>query len=178
MRFLIKNMIFLAGLFILSSAHADELDMSSEDFLDSGVLPVLYTCDGKGVSPQLSWTNAAKNAKSFALIFSDKDTKPTELYHWVLYNIPASTTALESDLQKLPAGSATGTNSWDKTTYFSPCPPRGSIHKYVFTLYTLDQKIQLPNNKDAVAVMNAMKGHILQTDTLTAVYSRWPVGAH
>ena len=47
--------------------------------------------------------------------------------HWVLYDLPASSTALTEaiDAAKLPPGTKPGLNDWKKLGYGGPCPPTG-----------------------------------------------------
>lgn len=160
---------------IFNTALAEDPNMSSEAFLDNGVLPVLYTCYGQGISPQISWANSPKNCKSFALILSDNSKAGADRVHWILYNLPQKTADVASDLKTLPGSAKFGKNSDGKLNYISPCPARGDVGKYVFTLYALDTTLSVPNDPDAKTILAAMKGHILQSDTLTAIYSRWPV---
>ena len=52
------------------------MTLSSPDFKDSGNLPIDFTCDGKGISPSLSWSNIPENAQSLVVIM---DTIPGPL---------------------------------------------------------------------------------------------------
>src|SRR5579859_8182608 len=54
-----------------------------------------FGCTGGNLSPALSWTGAPDGTKSYALTMYDVDA-PTGsgLWHWVLFNLPASTTSL------------------------------------------------------------------------------------
>ena len=68
-----------------------------------------------------------------ALIVDDPDApdpaKPQRVYvHWVVSNIPASTTKLleNAATKGLPSGTMQGTNDWGKQTYGGPCPPWSS----------------------------------------------------
>ena len=55
-----------------------------------------FGCTGKNVSPALSWNDAPKNTKSFALIVHDPDaqTGVDGFTHWIVYNISAAVTTL------------------------------------------------------------------------------------
>lgn len=155
------------------AAKANSLALATNAFLDTGVLPVLYTCDGKDVSPQLSWSNVPAKTKSLVLILSDPDAPTGTWYHWVVYNIPKETAKLAEGINPLPAGVLAGKNSWDKAQYNGPCPPKGTAHTYIFTLYALDNKLSLPAGADGKTVMSAIKNHTLQKTQLSTVYSRW-----
>ena len=54
-----------------------------------------FGCTGKNISPALSWKDAPKGTKSFALSVYDPDA-PTGsgFWHWVVFNIPADVTSL------------------------------------------------------------------------------------
>ena len=149
--------------------------LTTDDFLDEGILPVLYTCDGKNIAPQLSWENAPPKTKTFTILMTDLDALKDKdsFYHWVLFNIPAATKSLPEEMKQPPAGSVTGKNSWAKTQYDGPCPPKGSSHKYLITIYALDNSLSLTSDADAKAVVEAMDKHILGKASLKAVYSRW-----
>jgi len=147
--------------------------MTTTAFLDQGSIPLLYTCDDKNLSPEFSWTNPPAHTKSFALVLADPDAPGGIWYHWLLYNIPANSTEILQGMEKLPPGTLSGKNSWGKSVYNGPCPPKGTVHNYVFTLYALDTMLKLPAGADAKTLFAAMKGHVLKTLTQTAVYSRW-----
>lgn len=145
--------------------------LNTNAFLSEGILPVLYTCDGKDVSPQLDWTNVPAKTETFALVFTDITLSEKPLYHWVIYNIPKTVTNLDEDLK--PTGMSVGKNTWDKQSYKGPCPPKGVLHTYTFTLYALDTKLSLPDGADVKAVFDAIKDHIVGKTELSLVYSRW-----
>jgi Raf kinase inhibitor-like YbhB/YbcL family protein len=165
-------------LFVAVSAFAAEeaetkMAITTTAFLDEGIFPVLYTCDGKDISPQLDWTNVPAKTQTFALLMVDPGAPGGTFYHWILYNIPKSTASLPESLSKLPAGALAGTNSMKKAQYNGPCPPKGSMHTYIFTLYALDTKLNLPAGADGKKVLEAMQKHIVGETKLTGVYSRW-----
>jgi Raf kinase inhibitor-like YbhB/YbcL family protein len=64
-------------------------------------------------------------------------------------------------LEQLPDGSRQGQNDFDKPGYGGPCPPGKSPHRYVFALYALDSRLNLPAGATRREVEDAMRGHIL-----------------
>ena len=154
------------------------LAITSPDFAHNGSIPARFTCDGEDVSPALRWTSIPAAAKSLVLIVDDPDAPdpaaPRTIWvHWVLYNLPPTTTELPQHIapSQLPAGTKEGLNDWKKTGYGGPCPPVG-WHRYFFKLYALD--IELPDlNKPTKAKLEkAMQGHILASSELIGMYQR------
>lgn len=161
--------------FLSFLTYATEITFSSKGFAENVPMPVLYTCDGKNISPDLSWTNLPPNTQSIAIIFSDKDAPGGIFYHWVIYNIPSNITSLIQGVTTLPEGSIMGKNSWGNTQYNGPCPPKGSLHHYTFTLYALDTKLTSATEIDAPTLLKMMQGHILGQFNLKTAYTRWLV---
>ncbi|MDX1901596.1 MAG: YbhB/YbcL family Raf kinase inhibitor-like protein [Gammaproteobacteria bacterium] len=173
MRLFISALLVLAGLAIAHQAFADDFAVTTTAFLDQGLLPTMYTCDGKNVSPELAFANPPAKTKSFAVVMTDPEAPNGTFYHWVIYNIPAATTEIPEAATALPKGALIGLNSWNKSNYGGPCPPKGTAHNYIITVYALDNATSLPANAKAENVLAAIKGHVLKSTTLTAKYSRW-----
>jgi Raf kinase inhibitor-like YbhB/YbcL family protein len=152
------------------------LVLTSDAFQANGSIPVRYTCDGQEESPPLSWGKIPVDTRSFALIMEDPDAPAGTYTHWILYNIPGERRELPAGIasgKELPDGEIQGTNSNRKTGYTGPCPsPRGSTHRYVFTLFALDTRLDLTSTVDARTLRNAMEGHVLGTGQLTCTYMR------
>ena len=93
--------------------------------------------------------------------------------HWVLYDIPASTTKLPENAAKsgLPAGAMQGSNDWGKQTYGGPCPPIGR-HHYHFKLYALDTQLKGLKNATKAPLEKAMQGHTLDNTQLIGTYEK------
>jgi Raf kinase inhibitor-like YbhB/YbcL family protein len=137
----------------------------------SGTIPSMYTCDGSDVSPAISWSLGPYQRITYALTVVDTDT-PFGFTHWVVYNLGAH--ELPQGLPKqatLPDGTQQGVTDFDKVGYGGPCPPSGS-HHYVFTIYALDNNLDLPANPTRKQLESAMKGHILSYGQFTAHYQR------
>jgi Raf kinase inhibitor-like YbhB/YbcL family protein len=69
-------------------------------------------------------------------------------------------------------GSIECQNSFDKTAYGGPCPPKGPGHRYFFKLYALDTKLDLTSEATKQDVETAMEGHVLAEDQLMGKYTR------
>ena len=110
-----------------------------------------FGCTGGNVMPDLEWANVPAGTKSFAVTLYDKDA-PTGsgFWHWVAYDIPASTTSLPGGAggTPLPAGAVEGNTDVGKPGYLGPCPPVGRRHNYVYTVHALKVD-KLPVDKGA-----------------------------
>ena len=137
----IIGLILTLAAFSIHAEDAPSFSLNTNGFLDKGIMPVLYTCDSKDISPQFSITNTPPKTQSLAFILVDEDAPSPHFYHWVLFNLPANTTELKQGPDQPPAGTIAGINSFNKPGYNGPCPPKGNAHNYVFTLYALDTKL-------------------------------------
>jgi len=150
------------------------LQLTSTAFAHEQMIPEVYTCDGKDMSPPLEWSSAPDSTKSFALICDDPDAPGQTWVHWVVFNIPADYRELTDSVQAgrvIEAGINQGSNSWGKNSYGGPCPPSGT-HRYFFKLYALDTTFDLEGNVDKDHLLKQMDGHILAQAELMGKYSR------
>lgn len=146
--------------------------LTSSAFKDQAPMDARFSCQGGDSSPPLAWANAPAGTKSLALVMDDPDAPGGTWVHWVIYDIPASVTALpEGGARQLPAGTREGNNSWDKTGYGGPCPPSGR-HRYFHTLYALDTVLPDLKSPDKAQLEAAMKGHVLAQAQLMGTYQK------
>jgi len=114
-----------------ATARAEgNMRIGSTAFTHEGAIPSLYTCEGKDVSPPLSWSEIPPGTKSLALILDDPDAPDPAApkmtwVHWVLYNLPPTNDGVPEGVKPLPAGTKEGMNDWKRTGYGGPCPPIG-----------------------------------------------------
>lgn len=139
-----------------------------------------FGCSGDNLSPHLSWSNAPKDTKSFAVTAYDPDA-PTGSgwWHWVLVNIPASVTTLASgagdpDKNLLPKGSQTFKTDYGSKSFGGACPPEGDkAHRYQFKVFALNvEKLELPAEGSAALMGYYLNSHAIETATLEALYKR------
>ena len=117
-----------------------KLTVTSTDLRAHRAIPQqFWGCTSAGISPQLSWSGAPDSTRSYAIMMFDPDA-PTGsgFWHWVAWDIPASTTSLATGAL-LPPGSVDGENDGGTLGYTGPCPPAGDkVHHYEITVVALD----------------------------------------
>ena len=157
-----------------SIVKGEVMKLTSTSF-QGNQIPAQFTCNGMGISPQLTWNAPPAGTASFALIVTDPDAPGRTFLHWVLYDLPAGTRALPEGLPthgQLADGSRQGRNDFGNIGYGGPCPPGHAPHHYVFTLYALDAKLNLPVGATRAQVEAAMQGHILARGELVGLFQR------
>lgn len=151
-----------------------KFQLSSPAFEHKGKIPPKYTCKGEDVSPPMEWTDAPSGVVSYALIMDDPDAPVGTWVHWVVFNIPGSTTSLSEGIesgQSVLKGALQGKSSWGRNQYNGPCPPAGE-HRYFFKLYALDVELNLKDNATKADVVQAIQGHTLGLAELMGVFSK------
>jgi len=173
--------VFASGLAVATCRAADTpakalMQLTSTSFSEGAPIPAKHTCDDKDTSPPLKWSGVPSEAKIFVLIADDPDAPAGTWVHWVLYDLPASTTELAEDSPKgqhLPSGAKQGLNDFKHLGYGGPCPPPGKPHRYFFKLYALDRPLELKPGATKKEVEQAMeKRHILAQSQLMGTYKR------
>jgi Raf kinase inhibitor-like YbhB/YbcL family protein len=151
------------------------LSLSSPIFQEGEDIPTEYTCNGQDISPPLTWGESPSETQSFVLIMDDPDAPGGAFTHWLLFNLPADSRELPEIVpphNELASGALQGKNSFGKIGYGGPCPPPGSAHHYRFTIYALDQVLDLMAGASRKQVIDAITGHILARGQLTGMYQR------
>lgn len=99
-------------------------------------------CSGGNLSPAFSWSRPPAGTRSFALLVLDTDAPLGNFWHWMVFDIPATTRSLRAGAgdparDLLPRGAIQTRNGYGFPGYGGPCPPSGSLHHYHFMLYAL-----------------------------------------
>lgn len=154
------------------------MQLTSEAFAHLGAIPKTHTCDGEDRSPPLAWEGVPAAARSLALIVTDPDAPDPAAprvtwVHWILYNVPPSSTTLVAGVaaSQLPKGTRQGQNDWKQAGYRGPCPPIGR-HRYFHSLYALDVVLPDLGAATRATLERAMTGHILAVAELVGTYQR------
>lgn len=180
--------------------------------------PAAHVNTSDNRSPHLAWEDIPAGTQSIAVLCVDPDvpSKPDDVnqegrtiskdlprvdfYHWVLIDLPSTTTTLAAGADSngitakgKPTGSTPngvrGLN--DYTNWFAgdpdmggeyggydgPCPPWNDeiVHHYLFRVVALDSpSLGLSGSFTGQQVMQAMEGHILAQAEITGIYSLNP----
>ncbi|MBW5486028.1 YbhB/YbcL family Raf kinase inhibitor-like protein [Streptomyces bambusae] len=154
-----------------------EFTVSSDDIEHGGELGPGQAKAGGDVSPHLRWEGFPEGTKSFAVTCFDPDA-PTGsgFWHWVLFDLPASVTELPAGagsgkFEGLPAGAVHVRNDYGDKNFGGAAPPAGERHRYVFTVYAVDQpKLGPDADASAAAVGFHLRFHTLGRAHLIAEY--------
>ena len=136
----------------------------------------VYTqCGGGNVSPALQWHGAPAGTKSFAVTMYDPDAAGG-FWHWVAFDIAVGAHGLNADAGAPRSGNAPGdavqpANDFGNRGYSGPCPPAGTTHRYVITVYALDvPTLGIAARFSRKAALAAIEKHALAKASLTV---RW-----
>jgi hypothetical protein len=136
--------------------------------------PPMYTGDGGNLSPPIRLSNL--QSPYLAVFAFNPYEKGCSFCTWVAWDIPAAhqipagfpaTESTES-----PIHARQGRNDYGEIGYRGPAPPPGEAQRYLFKIYGLDALLDLPTGSEKHAVINAMKGHVLQFGETQALCQR------
>jgi len=152
-----------------------DMRLSSTAFDNGGAIPARHTGVGKDSSPALTWTGAPAGTKAFAVVCHDPDAplvSPGGTYgfvHWVLYNIPASTSAIDEGCGEF----TNGMNDFGHQAYGGPMPPVGhGRHRYYFWVLALDQAIELEAGLTLWQLLARIEPNLVAMNRLVGTFER------
>ena len=140
----------------------------------------LDSCNGRNISPALSWSGEPAGTQSFALTMVDTDARNGRgWWHWSLFNIPASVHGLAAGAgsegsKNLPAGAIQGRTDFGFSHYGGPCPPVGDHpHHYEIRVYALKvTSLPLDETATGAEVGPSLEANALATAKIVGRYSR------
>ena len=141
------------------------MKLVSPNFSHKEFIPAKFSCKGNNVNPELIIEDAPENTVSFVLVMDDPDAPGGTWDHWIVWNIT------KTKIEENSVPGIQGVNSWGNNKYGGPCPPSGT-HKYSFKIYSLDTKLDIPENSRKIDVEKAMKNHILAKSELIGLFSK------
>jgi Raf kinase inhibitor-like YbhB/YbcL family protein len=169
-----------------SAAPAAPFTLTSTTFKDGEMMPRKVAnvsnpampnpnCVGENVSPQLSWSGAPADTKSYALTMVDPEGRAgLGVFHWVAYGIPANVTSFaEGEVSKQTEKYVGGKSTQGVGFYSGPCTPPGSPHHYTFKIIAtdLDPK-ELPPGLTLPELEAKLAGHAKGAAGLVGLFVR------
>jgi len=148
-----------------------ELKLESTTFSDGEEIPRKHGYKNGNVSPPLKISGVPPETESLVIIMDDPDAQAAvgKLWvHWVIWNIPPNTTDIPES--SVPIAAIEGQTDFGENHYGGPAPP-DKRHTYVFRLYALNTKLDLPQNSNKTEVENAMENHIIAETVLKGTYA-------
>jgi Raf kinase inhibitor-like YbhB/YbcL family protein len=134
-------------------------------------IPVDYTCDGKDVSPELTWSAPPQGTKAIVVLLDDPDASSGSFTHWIVIDLPPDALSLAAGVDPATLGAKIGQNDFHNVRYNGPCPPRGDLHRYRFRVYAADYVLPLNEGATRADLALALNGHVLGVGALTATFA-------
>jgi Raf kinase inhibitor-like YbhB/YbcL family protein len=148
------------------------LKLFSPAFEDGGHIPVRHTCDGINTSPPLAWKEMPPGCKSLALVCKNQNATSGPRIHWILYNLPATTSEVPENVppeEKLSNGARHGLNDFREYGYCGPWRSNPT-QKYAFSLYALRSSLVPSTQTKLDELLVALQGQILEESHLSGTY--------
>ena len=181
MKYKIKNIIVISSiLFATTNIIAKGFTVTSYDLkgqMSNNQVFNGFGCNGRNISPQLSWNNIPRGTKSFAITMYDKDA-PTSSgwWHWVVTNIDKHVYYIKKGASgnKMPKGSIQSKTDFGTSSFGGACPPKGSnAHTYITTVYALDtKKLNITKNTNPAMVGYMINIHTIEKSSIVTYYKR------
>ena len=127
---------------------------------------------GENLSPDLTWSGAPEGTRSFAVTCFDPDA-PTGsgFWHWVAWDIPASTTSLPVGVPREDSSLVQAVNDFGNVGFDGPEPPAGAPHRYQFSVHALPvESLGAEQGAPNVQARFAIFSQQLASTSLTARY--------
>lgn len=120
--------------------------VTSEDIQEGQPLEDNHVAAAGNTSPQLSWSGAPEGTKSFTVTCFDPDAPtPSGFWHWVLVDLPADVTSLDTGAgaegAQLPGKAFMCRNDAGTKAFTGAAPPEGDqVHRYYFVVHAVSEE--------------------------------------
>jgi Raf kinase inhibitor-like YbhB/YbcL family protein len=117
--------------------------LTSQDVTDGDPLKDDQVADLGNTSPQLSWSGAPEGTQSYVVTCFDPDAPtPSGFWHWVLVDVPADVTSLDTGAAAgdLPGSAFHVRNDGGEAGFMGAAPPEGDqVHRYYFVVHAVGE---------------------------------------
>jgi len=118
--------------------------VTSEDITDGQPLKPDQVAAQGNTSPQVSWSGFPEETKSFVVTMFDPDAPtPSGFWHWVLVDVPADVTSLETGAaaNNLPGKAFHVRNDGGEKGFLGAAPPEGDqVHRYFLVVHAVGEE--------------------------------------
>jgi Raf kinase inhibitor-like YbhB/YbcL family protein len=167
--------VYHEGIFLIPCRPMDvtmERLIVSLDFLE---FSPTHTCDGENLSPAIRLKGLSATSVA-VMVVNPFEKSCCSFTPWICWNlppravIPAGTP--RDSITTTPVAAVQGITDYGTNGYAGPCPPPGSMIRYLFKVYGLDTLLDLPAGSDNHTLIAAMRGHVLRFGATVAICSR------
>ena len=130
-----------------------------------------FGCSGNNIRPQLRWKNISEKVNELAITIFDPDAPTTcGFWHWILIGVDkkfseTSDQCIRSSIQVQ--------NDFGSYQYGGPCPPENDHpHRYFFTLYGLNAKIEAHKDTPAAQIGFQLHFKTIEKTSLLGLFKR------
>ena len=117
--------------------------LTSTDVREGQPLADAQVASKGNTSPQMSWSDAPEGTKSFVVTCFDPDAPtPSGFWHWVLVDVPADVTSLDTGAASgdLPGKAFHCRNDGGEKAFMGAAPPQNDQpHRYFFVVHAVDE---------------------------------------
>jgi Raf kinase inhibitor-like YbhB/YbcL family protein len=148
--------------------------VTSATFREGGRIPARFGCPaypgGQGKTLPLHWSGGPQPpaTQAFAIVMDDPDAPNGSYVHWVIANIDGTTADLVEGAH--PEGAVEAINTSGTPKYRPPCPPKGQVHRYRFTVYALSERLPLGQGAELDDALNQIAKHTIGRGRLTGTF--------
>lgn len=118
--------------------------VTSTDVTDGQPLKEDQVAAAGNTSPQLSWEGAPEETRSYTITCFDPDAPtPSGFWHWVLVDVPADVTSLDTGAAagELPGKAFHCRNDGGDHGFMGAAPPKGDqVHRYFFVVHAVKEE--------------------------------------